>query len=97
MHAGVIDVDYRFRDGWHCFTSRQLKGLYVANQDAEVAYSDVGNAISKLLSLNERISVYVEPAEEFGDFLRAVRRGGKPAQASAKSGQYVVHTERRCA
>jgi hypothetical protein len=95
MYAGVIDVEYRYADGWHLFTSRQLKGLYVANRDAETAYNGVGVAIEALLRLNEKLDVRVQPADEFEDFLKDVRRQ-KPISAPVmKSGHYVV--ERRCA
>ena len=45
----VILVDYRVIDGWHVFTSDQVRGLYVANPDQHLAYQSVAPTIEKLL------------------------------------------------
>jgi hypothetical protein len=70
---GTILVDYRVVDGWHVFTSKQVRGLYVANPDQRLAYEAVGPSIEKLLELNERVSASVRPALPFDAFLRRVR------------------------
>jgi len=69
----TILVDYRVVAGWHIFTSKQVRGLYVANPDQRLAYEAVGPSIAKLLELNERISTSVRPALPFEDFVKVTR------------------------
>lgn len=48
-----VHIDYKLRDGVHCFTSRQLPGFLVAHQDFARAFGDVPRVIEKLIELNE--------------------------------------------
>ncbi|HYD05179.1 MAG TPA: hypothetical protein VEC60_05615 [Reyranella sp.] len=70
----VILVDYRVIDGWHVFTSAQVKGLYVAHPDQRLAYDAVGPTIEKLLAENESVQVAVKPAVPFTAFLDRLRQ-----------------------
>ena len=70
----VILVDYRVVEGWHVFTSDQVRGLYVAGPDQREAYDAVGPSIEKLLAENEQLKVAVRPAMVFADFLERMRR-----------------------
>lgn len=70
----VILVDYRIIDGWHVFTSDQVRGLYVANPDQHLAYESVAPTIEKLLAENESVHVAVKPVLPFGTFLDRLKR-----------------------
>lgn len=67
--ASTVAVDYRIIDGWHVFTSEQVKGLYVAHEDCQVAYDAVAPTIEALLSENENVQVEVQPKDTFERFL----------------------------
>ncbi len=69
----TICVNYRNIDGYHVFTSEDVYGLYVASQEPEKAFNDVGPAIEKLIRLNENVDCQVEPADSFREFLSALR------------------------
>lgn len=70
----VIFVDYRVIDGWHVFTSEQIRGLYVANPDQHLAYESVAPTIEKLLAENGSVNVAVKPVLPFGTFLDRLKR-----------------------
>ena len=52
-----VHVDYKFRDGLHCFTSKQMPGLVVAHGDFARALADVPRVIEKLIAVNEDMEV----------------------------------------
>lgn len=64
-----ICVSHKFTEDWHVFSSDDLPGLYVASRNSEVAFKDVGNAIEKLLMLNEGITCKAVPELTFKEFL----------------------------
>lgn len=68
-----ICVSYKHVEGWHIFTSDEIRGLYVASSDAELAYNDVALSIEKLLKLDEGMVCKVEPELTFAEFVNAVR------------------------
>ena len=47
--AAAIRVAYRFIDGYHVYTSDDVYGLYIANQDAGKAYSAIAPSLEKLI------------------------------------------------
>ncbi|HEX2890712.1 hypothetical protein [Vineibacter terrae] len=67
--ASTVTVDYRIVDGWHVFTSDQVKGLYVAHEDCRTAYDAVAPTIEALLSENEKVEVKVQPGTTVDRFL----------------------------
>ena len=68
----VIEVQYRFIDGYHVFTSEDVYGLYVASRNPEKAFGNVQASIEKLIKLNHGVDIEVEPAHTYREFLRAV-------------------------
>ena len=46
----TVAVEYRFIDGYHVFTSRDVYGLYVASKDPRKAFDGVAPAIQQLLT-----------------------------------------------
>ena len=53
----VIVVDHPLIDGWHIFTSDQVRGLYVAHPDRELAYKAVAPTIETLLTENAHVPI----------------------------------------
>lgn len=80
-----ICVEYKYREGWHIFTSEEVFGLYVASKDQELAYNDVATSIQLLLELNEGIKCDVHPELTFKEFLKVART--KPSQSKATKKQ----------
>lgn len=72
-----IRVHYKHVDGWHVFTSTDIPGLYVASEDPERAYNDVGPSVQKLLELNEGIKCEISPVVPFMEFLRGLRSAAR--------------------
>ena len=68
-----IRVTYRYKDGWHIFESKDVSGLYIANQDPEIVFRDIVPVIEHLLEHNEGIHCKVEPEPSFSDFLTLAR------------------------
>lgn len=73
MEATTISVKYRFIDGYHIFTSDDVYGMYVAHQDAQIAYEHVQPSIKELVKQNEDIDVSVAPVLSFEDFVNLLR------------------------
>lgn len=67
-----VCVTYKNTEGMHVFMSDDLPGLYIASQDAQVAYNDISVAIETLLKLNQNIRVKAEPELSFAEFIKAV-------------------------
>ncbi|MCM0021142.1 MAG: hypothetical protein NBV67_14190 [Tagaea sp.] len=90
--AGVINVEYRFVDGHHVFTSDEIDGLYVASQDPRKAFDDTRHAIRMLVQLNDGLSIKVEPMLSWREFLAHVRRtgDGEPAPLNLGPQQFAV-------
>lgn len=65
----TVRVDYKFREGYHIFTSRDVDGVFVASKNAEKAVQDLSVIIANMLRLNFGIRCNVEPAREFGEFI----------------------------
>lgn len=87
-----ICVDYKFVDGWHVFASEGMLGLYVASQDAQKAFDDVGPSIQMLLKLDEGIDCTVESELDFDEFLEMAKSendGERPLVMSGK--RYAVY------
>lgn len=91
--SGTVKVEHSYREGYHIFTSPDLRGLYVANRNPEKAFNEVPHAIQLLLKLNEGIDCKVELPYSFHEFLRHTRsnqrrRVSRPA--TLESGTYLV-------
>jgi hypothetical protein len=89
-NVSTITVDYRIIDGWHVFTSADVHGLYVANENQEAAFNAVGPTIETLLQLNENVRVEVRPAITFARFLEQMRGHSAHSMPSPGSSQFVV-------
>lgn len=93
---GEIRIRYKFVDGWHIFSSRDVRGLYVASKDAERAFRDVGPSIETLLRLSSGQRFKAEPLLPFDEFMRRARQPGqravpKSSPPSMTSQNYTVY------
>jgi hypothetical protein len=46
----AVSVGYRFVDGYHVFTSQDVRGLYVASRDPRKAYASVAEVLQELMA-----------------------------------------------
>jgi hypothetical protein len=91
----TINVRYKFLDGYHVFTSRDVRGLYVASRDPEKAFNSVGPILSELLQYRMSAPVVVEPAVDLEEFyagnmskVEAAPAGRRPK--GVRGGSYVI-------
>ena len=68
----TICVNYRNIEGYHVFTSDDVYGLYVASKDPLKAFKSVAPSLQKLVKLNYKIDITVEPADSFQEFRRSI-------------------------
>jgi hypothetical protein len=87
----AIRVTYRFIDGLHVYTSEDVYGLYVANQDPQRAYDAVAPSLQKLICLNEGMNCRVEPALTYSELLRSVHHPDQPLVPEITSRSFVAH------
>ena len=88
--AAAIRVAYRFIDGYHVYTSDDVYGLYVANQDAGKAYDAIAPSLERLIKLNEGIACHVEPALTYSELVRAARHPDQPMTPEITSRSFVA-------
>lgn len=86
----TVAVEYRFIDGYHVFTSRDVYGLYVASRDPRKAYDAVAPAIQQLLSANEGVSCSVEATLSLQQFVDALRKPGSVPPEQLGPRQFVL-------
>jgi hypothetical protein len=68
-----ISVRRRVRDGWYVYTCSQLPGLYVASKDDRLAYSDLPDAIQKLIKLDTNAEVKAAHKVDYDLFMRQIQ------------------------
>jgi hypothetical protein len=89
--AASIRVHYRFVDGYHVYTSDDVYGLYVANEDSRAAYDAVAPSLEKLIKLNEDLDCRVEPTLTFSELVRSAKHPGEPLVPEISSRSFVAH------
>ena len=65
----AISVRYRFTDGYHIFTSKDVRGLYVASRDPRKAYDDVAEVLQALATKQSGVEVEIVPTMSFEEWL----------------------------
>lgn len=66
----AISVGYRFVDGYHVFTSQDVRGLYVASRDPRKAYDSVAEVLQVLVSKQSgEALVEIVPTMTFEEWL----------------------------
>jgi hypothetical protein len=89
--AATIHVQYRFVDGYHVFTSEEVRGLYVASKDPQKAFEDVAPVLRELITMKLKAPCEIEPTISFDEFMAYVdaRRSMPPASVLA-SREFIV-------
>jgi hypothetical protein len=92
--VATIHAQYRFVDGYHVFTSEDVRGLYVASKDPEQAFDSVCPVLQELVTLKLKVPCTIEPTMTFAEFMAHVHeRGSMPAAPVMASRDFIV----RCA
>lgn len=78
-----ISVRRRVRDGWFVYTCSNLPGLYVASKDDRTAYSDLPDAIQKLIKLDHNATVKAVHKIDYDLFIKQIQLQER-AQSSVK-------------
>jgi len=68
--ATIVEVGYRYLDGYHLFTSNEIKGLFIGSSDYERAFYDVANAIQILMKANHNVDCTAQPMQTFQEFIQ---------------------------
>jgi len=79
--AATVRTQYRFVDGYHVFTSEDVRGLYVASKDAREAFDSLCPVLEQLINLKLKVRCEVEPAmsfDQFMDYLESRRSMSEP-------------------
>lgn len=69
--ATMVEIGYGCVDGYHLFTSHEIKGLFIGSSDCEKAFHDVANAIQILMKANHDIDCTAQPMQTFEEFVEA--------------------------
>lgn len=81
-------------DGYHVFTSEDVRGLYVASKDPKKAFDQVAPTLAMLLERKLGAACEVLTAETFDEFMRRCRSDTRtPMPPTMGDRSYVV----RCA
>ena len=93
--AATIHVQYRFVDGYHVFTSEDVRGLYVASKDPQKAFEDVCPVLQELITLKLKSPCVIEPTMTFDEFVAYVdaQKSMPPAPVLA-SREFIVRRTR---
>ena len=87
VEYATIAVKYRFIDGYHVFTSEDVKGLHVASKDAKKAFDSVSEVLEELIWRKTKQRGVVEPAMPFEQWLkrRVAPRTATPQQLGTRN------------
>lgn len=89
--VGTIRAQYRFVDGYHIFTSEDVRGLYVASKDAKKAFDSVCPILRELVSRKLKIACEVEPTMTFDEFMTDVEaRRAMPDLPALGNREFIV-------
>ena len=84
----AVSVGYRFVDGYHVFTSQDVRGLYVASRDPRKAYENVAEVLQELMA--KQIGVSKVEAVQTMTFEEWLSLHRKPRQNCQDSQPFVV-------
>lgn len=87
-----IDVNYKFKDGWHVFQAPEMPGFYVASKDAEKAFKDVTPSLKAAVKLTFGVDCQVEQEMTFEEFKRSITP--KKKEQSFVSGLFEMSNRR---
>lgn len=91
QRVATIRTQYRFVDGYHVFTSEDVRGLYVASKDAKEAFDSVCPVLRELITLKLKTPCEVEPAMAFNEFMACIEaRESMPDTPVLGSREFIV-------
>jgi hypothetical protein len=67
--VATVRAQYRLVDGYHVFTSEDVRGLYVASKNAREAFDSVRPVLEQLISLKLKVRCEIEPVMSFDQFM----------------------------
>ena len=85
----AILVEHWVRDGFHVFTSSEVAGLYVIDEDPERAFEQVAPSLEMLLHLSRGERCAVRPASSYQEFMRAEFEG-REDHGDARAHSFLV-------
>jgi hypothetical protein len=83
----AISVRYRFVDGYHIFTSPDVRGLYVASRDPRNAYDSVAEVLQELASRQSGVPVEIVPTLTFEEWINRGRKTMAPERPPVMRGR----------
>ena len=90
----TIAVQSRYLDGYHIFTSNEVKGLHVALKDPKVAYEAVTEVLTELIAVKtENREFVIVPTMSFDEWINDTPSPKSPhvrRPRSIRSRQYLV-------
>jgi hypothetical protein len=84
-----IKVGYRFVEGYHIFTSPDVRGLHVASRDPRKAYDSVAEVLQELISRKNGPVVKIAPALTFEEWLDR-RHGSQRTEPILRERDFVI-------
>jgi hypothetical protein len=67
--VGTIRVKHKYKNGYHIFTSDDVRGLYVASKDPKKAFDDLCPVLQELILLKLKVPCEIEPTMTFDEFM----------------------------
>lgn len=94
--VAVIKVLYRFEHDHHIFTSDDLDGLLVINEDAATVYRQLVPSIKKILKIKTGREFNVETAISLNDFLAHMAENSSTVEQEIKEDSFVLSDKEFC-
>lgn len=89
--AATVHVKHQFVDGYHIFTSDDVRGLYVASKDAREAFDSVSPILQELISLKLKIACEIEAPMTFNEFTTYIdAQATLPAAPELANREFIV-------
>ena len=94
--VAVIKVLYRFEHDHHIFTSDDLDGLLVVNEDAATVYRQLVPSIKKILKIKTGREFNVETAISLDDFLAHMAEDSSTVEQEIREDSFVLSDKEFC-
>ena len=94
--VAVIKVLYRFEHDHHIFTSDDLDGLLVVNEDAATVYRQLVPSIKKILKIKTGREFNVETAISLDDLLAHVAEEHSTVEQEIREDSFVLSDKEFC-
>lgn len=81
----TVTVSYQNIDGYHFFSTDDVKGLFIGSTDLKKAFHDVCPVIERLMEANHKISCTAQPLMSFQEFLESTTDGAIKEDAQSRT------------